>query len=85
MISLNKFLSWPHWIPPGSVANKLFEQTVCDSEMPLLWQTVTAGEELRAFSVVAVAQREILRDSLQYLPIITLWLRGCEGDKTQAH
>lgn len=40
--------------------------------MPLQWQTVTAGDELRAFSAYAVAMREILRDFLQYLPIITL-------------
>lgn len=35
--------------------------------------------------VPSLLQWEILRDSLQYLPIITLWLCGCEGEKTQAH
>ena len=79
-------LQLPSAHPSRSVwATNYFNRPLCDSEMPLLWQTVTAGDELRAFSAAAVAMREILRDSLQYLPIITLWLRGCEGEKTQAH
>lgn len=73
-----------------NLGNTLFgQQTIwtprCDNEMPRLWQTVTVGDELLAFSAVTVVIREILQDSLQYLQIITLWLRGCEDAKTQAH